>query len=203
MKKTKHINLQSFRKYTEITPTIRPIVLAIAGASLFLASCGGGKEEAYVANTAEDCAENTELTLDQCEIAYKQALVESAKTAPRYNSRNSCEQDFGSSQCYRSNSSGFFIPLMAGYLIGNLMGGNNYNPVYGYSGSNSGLRNNYVLSDGTSIGSRNNKYVHVNKSDVRKSKPKATTTVSRGGFGSSASAKSSWGTTKSRSSWGG
>ena len=204
MKKTKSISLSRLRKAEIFSPVTKPISLAVASASFLLVSCSGGKEEAYVASNAQDCADNTELTLEQCEVAYKQALAESEKTAPRYKSRNACEQEFGSNQCYQSNnSSGIFMPLMAGYLIGSLMDRSHYNPVYGYSGSNYGLRNNYVLSDGTSIGSRHKKYVHVNKNDVRTSKPKQTKTISRGGFGSSASAKSSWGTTKSRSSWGG
>ena len=205
MKKTKKISLSLMRKQSSFNSKLSPLMLAVSGASLLLASCSSGKEEAYIANSAKDCADNSELTLQQCNIAYKEALAESAKTAPRYESKRLCEDEFGDRMCQQAPNSNVFMPLMAGFLIGNALGGSsrNYNPVYSYYGSSYGSRNSYVLSNGKYLGDRGYKKVKVQPSTYNTKKPAAKKTISRGGFGSTASAKSSWGSSSSKSSWGG
>jgi uncharacterized protein YgiB involved in biofilm formation len=58
-----------------------------------------------------------------------------------------------------------------------------------------------MTADGTVIGKAGQSTYRVNKSAM-KAKPTATRTISRGGFGAMASAKSSWGRGKT-GGWGG
>jgi uncharacterized protein YgiB involved in biofilm formation len=97
---------------------------------------------------------------------------------------------------------------MAGFLINELLFdrdrryyGGHYNPVYRYYRPYSQHHNLMMMADGTSLGKYGKRSYKVGKSATKK-KPAITRTVSRGGFGSVASAKSSWGKSKSKS-WGG
>lgn len=199
MKRSKQINIANMRKETVTRPLLKPLTFAVA--AITLAACGNNEEEVQVVSSVEDCTANTSLTLTQCEVAYQQALEESARTAPRYTSQQACEMEFGYSQCNRT-SQGFFTPFMAGYLVSNLFNsGNSYNPVYHYQNHRSSYHDRIMTSDGSVIGRAGQRSYKVSKSDL-KAKPAPTRTVSRGGFGSTASAKSSWGGGKSKS-WGG
>lgn len=207
MKRTKSINLDLMRKGTTRF-VAKPIALMVAAYTL--SSCSSNNETAYVANNAKDCADNTELTLEQCEIAYQRAQNEAVRTGPKYNDQRRCEIEFGANNCrqYNNGSSGsVFMPLMAGFLVGQMLNNhrdNYYNPVYGYYGNNSSFRGRYMMSDGTALGRANSRTIKVDKGTLTKPKPAVKRTMSRGGFGAKASAKSSWGGGKSsRRSWGG
>lgn len=180
-------------------PLLRPLALAIA--SITLAACSDPEQEVQIVSSVEDCNTNTNLTAEQCEIAYQKALAEAQRTAPRYNSQAQCEAEFGYNQCNRSGS--FFMPFMAGYMVSSLLNNTSqsYNPVYHYRSGNSSLRNRIMMADGTIIGKAGQSSYKVNSGNL-KAKPTVTRTVSRGGFGSVASAKSNWGGGKT-SSWGG
>ncbi|NVK72177.1 MAG: DUF1190 domain-containing protein [Oceanospirillaceae bacterium] len=203
MKRSQYINLDKMRKKKPSLPFLRPLTLAIA--SITLAACSDNEEEAKVVSSVQDCTANTSLTLEQCQVAYKKAEEEAARTAPRYNSRSQCEEDFGYHQCVSSQSSNTFMPLLTGFLIGNALsnGGYTSNPVYRYRNPNSSYRDSIVTGSGSIIGKPGKRSYKVDKS-VLKPKPsaKADRTISRGGFGSVASAKSSWGGGKSKG-WGG
>ncbi|MCZ2721454.1 DUF1190 domain-containing protein [Marinomonas sp. 15G1-11] len=200
MKRSKSINLDSMRKVKSASPLMRPLTLAIA--SVTLAACGSSEEEVQVVSSIEDCKVSTTLTQAQCEVAYQQALQEAERTGPKYSSQAACEAEFGYDQCNRSSQGSFFTPFMAGFLVSNLLDSgrsNRYNPVYRYPKSGSSDR--IMTADGRVIGNAGQRSYKVDKSNLQ-SKPTVTRTVSRGGFGSVASAKSSWGGGK-KSSWGG
>ncbi|MFT5701310.1 MAG: hypothetical protein ACI8ZB_004201 [Desulforhopalus sp.] len=204
MKRTKHIDLDLMRKGFKKRFIQGPLVVGIAAVSLV--SCSS-QEEVTVVSSVDDCAANTELNLVECEAAYQKAQAEAERTGPKYNSNVQCETEFGSGQCTQSRSGGFFMPMMSGFMIGRMMSGNSsyggtaYNPVYRYNNRNSSQYNRVMTADGTVIGKAGQRSYRVNKSTMS-SKPTVTRTVSRGGFGATASAKSSWGGGKSRS-WGG
>ena len=202
MKRSKQINIENMRKESVARPLLKPLTWAVA--SITLAACSGGsEEEVQVVSSVEDCTASTSLTLAQCEVAYQQALEESARTAPRYTSQAACEAEFGYDQCNRTNQ-GFFMPFMAGYMVSSLLnrgGGYSNNPVYHYRNRGSSYNDRIMTSDGSVIGRAGQRSYKVSSSDL-KPKPSPTRTVSRGGFGSTASAKSSWGGGKSKS-WGG
>lgn len=199
MKRSQQINIESMRKEKPVRPLLRPLSLAIA--AITLAACSEKQEQVQVVSSVEDCAASTSLSQSQCEVAYEKALAEAERTGPKYNSQAACEAEFGYSQCNRS-SQGFFMPFMAGYMVSNLLsGGGGYNPVYQYRNSRSSLNNRIMTADGTMIGRAGQSSYKVASSNL-KPKPTVSRTVSRGGFGSVASAKSSWGGGKS-SGWGG
>ena len=205
MKRSKRIDLDLMRKVgssVPTTPTLKPLAIAIA--ALLLTACGG-KEEVKIVQSVDDCQNKTELTFEQCEAAYVKALAEAERTGPKYRSLSECETDFGTRQCRQSNQGGMFMPFMAGFMVSNLLsgrGGYGYNPVYHYQNSRSSYSNRLMTSDGAILGRPGRSSYNVSKSTL-KPKPSVTRTVSRGGFGSKASAKSSWGGGKNSSGWGG
>ena len=205
MKRTKFINLEGMRKSRTLF-ALKPITIGITAA--ILAACGDNRQEVKVVTSVEDCVANTSFDLEQCEVAYRNALAEAEKTGPKYSSLRSCESEFGDNQCIATSNNSFFMPLMAGFLINELLFdrdrryyGGYYNPVYRYYRPYSQHHNLMMMADGTSLGKYGKRSYKVSKS-ATKQKPMITRTVSRGGFGSVASAKSSWGKSSSKS-WGG
>ena len=207
MKRTKHIDLDMMRKSPKKRFLPRPLALGLMVATL--AGCSS-QEEVKVVNSVEECAAKTELNFAECEAAYQKAVAEAERTGPKYNSRAQCEAEFGPGQCGPSRSGGVFMPMMSGFMIGRMLSGNNYggfgyNPVYRYNRPSSSLHNRIMTADGTVIGRPGQSSYRVSRSAM-KAKPTTTRTVSRGGFGAVASAKSSWGGGRSRGragGWGG
>lgn len=204
MKRTKHIDLDLMRKGFNKRFIKGPLTLGIAVVTL--ASCSS-QEEVAVVRSAEECAAKTELNLQECEAAYQKAQAEAERTGPKYKSIAQCESEFGYGQCNQSRSGGVFMPMMTGFMVGQMLSGNRsyggagYNPVYRYNNRSSSQHNRIMTADGTVIGKAGKSSYRVDKSTM-KTKPTTTRTMSRGGFGAVASAKSSWGGGK-RSGWGG
>jgi uncharacterized protein YgiB involved in biofilm formation len=204
MKRSKNIHLDLMRKVSVPRLHLRPLAIGVAAA--IMSGCSDG-EQVKMVKSPEDCASSTELNLEQCEAAYKKALAEAERTGPKYSSMRSCEAEFGAGQCTQLGSSSTFMPLMAGFLVGQALSNRNesyygsYNPVYRYSRPYSSFNNRIMMADGTVIGDHGEQSYSVSKSNL-KPKPSVTRTVSRGGFGSVASAKSSWGGGRS-GGWGG
>jgi uncharacterized protein YgiB involved in biofilm formation len=197
MKRSKHIQLDLMRKGSAQTFALRPLVAAIAAVTL--AACGS-EEEAAVVNSVEDCTAKTTLSRIDCETAYKKAQAEAARTGPKYANSRNCEAEFGTGQC-RQQRGGVFMPLMAGFLVGQVLS-NSYNPVYRYNNRLSSNYNRIMTADGGIIGTAGKRSYRVG-SDSLKPKARTTRTISRGGFGAISSAKSSWGGGRSRGGWGG
>ncbi len=204
MKRTKDIDLGQMRKAKVGRFSLRPLALAVTAAALTACS---SKEEVQIVASIDECTLKTELTYEQCKAAYEAAVIEAGRTGPKYRSVRNCEAEFGYGHC-QSNSSGFFMPMMAGFMVGQMMGGRDhyyggygYNPVFRYSNPYSSHNNRIMTADGSIIGRSGQSSYRVGKSAL-KPKPAVSRTVSRGGFGSVASAKSSWGGGKS-GGWGG
>lgn len=200
MKRTRTINLERMRKVVGSRFVLRPLALGVAAA---LAGCAP-KEEVKVVSSIDDCVNNTELDQQQCEAAYQKALAEAERTGPKYQSRGLCETEFDS--CRETAGGGFWMPLMTGFMVGNMLNDRDrrygyYNPVYRYSRAHSNYYNRLMTADGQVIGRYGQASYTVDRSTT-KPKPTVTRTVSRGGFGSVASAKSSWGGGRS-GGWGG
>ncbi len=204
MKRSKHIDLDMMRKGSKKRSFLNPLALGIAVVSL--TSCSS-QEEVMVVNSPEECVATSGLTLVECEAAYQKAQAEAERTGPKYNSSGECESEFGSGQCTQTRSGGYFMPMMTGFMMGRMLSGGGYsgygyNPVYRYNRPYSAQHNKIMTADGTVIGSPGQSSYRVDKNTL-KSKPTVTKTVSRGGFGSTASAKSSWGGGKKSGGWGG
>lgn len=198
-KRSAHINLSKMRKAFSFKP------LALGVATVFLSACSGGREEALVFQNVDECVDALPDMAQKCKTAYEGALAEAAKTAPKYNTKNDCEYEFGTNQCqtYNSGGSSIFMPLMAGYMIGNLMAPRPYyQPMFTSYSRYSPYRYHWISSDGYDFGDSKKRKLRVKPSAFDK-KPAVTRTMKRGGFGSSVRAKSSWGSKSSSKGWGG
>jgi uncharacterized protein YgiB involved in biofilm formation len=197
MKRSKNIQLDMMRKGSGQFSALRPIVTAIAAVTL---SACSSQEEAVVVSSVEECSTKTTLSRADCEAAYKKAQVEAARTGPKYSNARNCEAEFGPGQC-RQERGGVFMPFMAGFLVSQVMS-NSYNPVYRYNNRLSSNYNRIMTADGGIIGTAGKSSYRVDSGNL-KPKPRTTRTISRGGFGSIASAKSSWGGGRWGGGWGG
>ncbi len=208
MKRSQYIDLDFMRKIKRKKYFFSPLAISVAAISV--SGCSS-PEQIKVVTSVEDCMSTTSLSLQECEAAYQRAIAEAERTGPKYSSQRSCEAEFGYEGCHRT-SSGFFSPLIAGFIIREIIDevGDaatarmryGRNPVYKYNRPYSKHHDQIMTTDGTIIGKAGKSNYKVPKSTLSKRKPTVTKTVSRGGFGSVASAKSSWGGGKSRG-WGG
>lgn len=99
------------------------LVMMVPVTGFFLASCSGDEPpvDAAVFENAEQCAAFYDKTACEAELAKANELHQ--QMAPKYNSAAQCETDFGTGNCQQAqNSSGFFMPMMMGFLAGQLMG---------------------------------------------------------------------------------
>lgn len=130
-----------------------------------------------------------------CDASYRQALTQHQAEAPRYDGKEPCEKEWGAGNCDRPSGGGggnVFMPLLAGYLVGQAVNGNNrYGGGYGgyYGSPIYRQRGGMVqLAPGGGAGSA------ISRGTFRTTAitaPKGvnihTTTVARGGFGGSMS----------------
>jgi uncharacterized protein YgiB involved in biofilm formation len=198
-KRSKSINLTSMRKSFSIKP------LALGVAAIFLSACGD-KQDAAVFTSVNDCTDANPEFAAKCKTAYADALKEAERTGPKYNSQRDCESEFGNNQCnvVRNESGSFFMPLMAGYMLSNMMSPRGYysQPMFTSFSRNSSYRNRWIGADGSDFGDNRRRTMRVSEKSL-KPKPTVNKTMSRGGFGSSVRAKSSWGSSSKRGGWGG
>ncbi len=186
---------------------------SLLAASTALASCGGSADtadwsdgdtaEATPFQSVAQCAASGEFTQAECQTAYSQAVAGDQKQAPRFDSRELCEEQYGEGQCESRGSGGFFSPLLTGFLIGNVLSGGGYNRHYApyYRDRRSG---GYFAGGTWMRPSYGGRYELPSRSLTRPvTTPRVQTrssVVSRGGFGGrTASASSS----SSARGWGG
>lgn len=187
--------------------------LTAAGALAMLSACDGTPEqqpdfgpktEVAAFATVDECKASGAFAQVTCEEAAQKAAGADGKAAPRFESKDLCEDQFGGGQCLTRNEGGqsFFVPLLTGFMIGRMLngGGYSYNPLY----RNSRDRNWYTPSGawltsggyggrgyGYQVGSR-----AVTAPITTQRVQTRSSVVSRGGFGGRVSARSSGG-------WGG
>lgn len=228
MKRTRFIDLAALRKKpaaeiaTEPAGLNKPtkLSMAVAGA-LGLGGCSS--DEAMIYTNIYECKRENPSRAEMCRYAYEAAQEEAIFEAPRYGKRSDCEYDFGEGECrdvVARNGIGFdYIPLVAAFMLPrgafdydrddgfeldiDYYRGDRYRskPLFTSRSRRSPAYGNWVTGSGNSIG-RTYSRTAVAKEGVFKSAPVQKKTLSRGGFGSTVKAKSSWGGS-SKSSWGG
>lgn len=105
------------------------LVLMVPATTLMLAGCGEEREQAAVVfATPTECAQSLVVSSAQCEADFAAAEALHPQVAPKYVNQQECEADFGAGQCetapYQTSSGGsVFMPMMMGFLAGQLMGG--------------------------------------------------------------------------------
>ena len=202
MKRTSFLDLERFRKRS------RNFILAPVSLAVMAACSGPQPEEVKFVTSVDDCETSTSLDRESCEAAYEAALADAENTAPRYRFERDCLEEFD----YCEDRGSYFVPFMTGYIVAEVIDevGDAFErkhryrhsyPGYLYKGRGSN-RNKIMMADGYVMGSPG-KSSYKMSSRALKPKPAVTRTLSRGGFGSTASAKSNWGSSGKSKGWGG
>jgi uncharacterized protein YgiB involved in biofilm formation len=178
----------------------RTVAITILGAAAFtLAGCQEEKVDAAAFPNLQACTDTAQngglFTVQDCDTAFAEAEALHVEAAPRYDSLAVCEEQHGKDACgtedtaVQGGSHGIFMPLMAGYLIGNMLGGRNgaaaSQPLYKTANGK------FSNAAGTSTFSGNSGSTKLGTSQFAKpattaGKPPMTqaTAKARGGFGS-------------------
>lgn len=196
MKRTKNINHASFRKSWGARH-LTPVALAVAGV-LMLAGCEQSDETVSLYQNADDCSKANPSQSAQCTTAYNNALKEAEKTAPKYATREDCVAEFGENQCQQApaqagvgttnnaeaqQSGSFWMPLMAGYMMGRMMSGGASQPLFSSRAPNSPANGKFVDAAGRNYGAATPGRTMTVPKTALAPKPATTSTVTRGGFG--------------------
>ncbi len=139
------------------------------------------------------CINDGKVSADICEKAYADAVQAQYRDGPRFDSLSECREQYGYDQCHhvQTSSGGWFMPALAGFMIGHALSHNNgYNYGYGYGGGfgqplyrTRGDRAEWRTASGESFGG-------MARGPFS---PSVAQTLSRGGFGMSSAARASWG----------
>ncbi len=113
----------------------RSVKLALlGGASMALAACGDDAppNDAKFFSDVQECA--ALYGEEACQDAKAASQKISDEEAPRFARKEECEAEFGVGNCetrQTTSGTGIFMPLMMGYMVGNMLGNSRYNqPVY-------------------------------------------------------------------------
>lgn len=172
----------------------------MASASISLTACGappgvqrdvGPPAPTLAYASLAECLSADDIPDGDCNTNYQQAQAAADKTAPGYATREECEGEWGPSQCKTTQREGgsFFTPLLAGFVIGQVLGGGR-----GYGGGplyrdRGGRYSNGYGGGGVYTDYRTGRQVtdaRAHTPAARQAPPRAqtrTTVVSRGGFG--------------------
>ncbi len=192
------------------------LMLMVPTTTLMLASCGEKPTQALVFSSAEECAAMlTTQGAEQCYADFRAAQALHPHVAPKYANRNECETDFGAGQCepvpqQQAGSSGFFMPMMMGYLAGQMfnrqgapMGGQAQQqaaPATASAAERNGVRTQPLYKSRDDRGTfrtatntpvaRQSGAVNIRPSQVQ---PRVGQFVQRGGFGAQATSRQTYG----------
>ncbi len=178
----------------------KSLKLALMGASVLALSACEEPQDVAIFENVDQCTQQDGFDRSACEENMKLAQDEHLRVSPKYTSVEDCEADFGSTQCeiapvQTSSGGSVFMPLMMGYMMGNMLSGGSRvatQPLYRSADDPKSFRtgDNQKFAGKTGISK-----VPAN---VAKAPTTKTSTVRRGGFGASAPKMSS-----SRRSFGG
>ncbi len=93
----------------------------------------GPPTEVAAFQTVQQCVDSGQYDRATCTAAQQKAFNEDGKVAPRFDSQQLCEEQFGAAQCQRRSEGGqsFFTPLLTGFLIGQILNNNTSRYTYG------------------------------------------------------------------------
>ncbi|OJH44832.1 DUF1190 domain-containing protein [Paracoccus sp. SM22M-07] len=112
----------------------RTVALTILGAAAFtVAGCREEQVDAQAFPDMASCeaaaAQDGLFSVEECDKAFAEAEALHVESAPRYDSLQVCEEQHGEGNCgseeqqvSNGGSGSIFMPLLAGYLIGNMLG---------------------------------------------------------------------------------
>lgn len=150
----------------------------------------GAKTAVQAYGNVFECAKAEGMDEKSCNDARSEAIRAGDVTAPRFADAADCEQEWGEGGCVenRQAGSGFFMPMLAGFMMGKLINGRReYHPLYrrkgqdAYSTAN-GFRLGYAGSPGKYFaGAR----ALERPRTIPAIKPASAAAASRGGFAQS------------------
>lgn len=170
------------------------LTLAVMGgaALLILKGCDDDEAAETVYGTPYECS-NDGHTFDVCNSAFEEAKTEFYSKSSKNLGQADCEQQYGAGSCHYETSSNGFVPAFAGFVLGQVLANNQRRDCrYGNE-----YCNNYISrpvwsgSSGTYSYSSSTGKTYSN--DGHTTRTAKVTTVSRGGYGKSSSARGSWG----------
>ncbi|EOC0576828.1 DUF1190 family protein [Cronobacter sakazakii] len=196
MKRTKQINRAMFRKSWN-AGHLTPVAFAVT-AAFMLAGCEKNDETVQLYQNADDCSAANPGKSAECTTAYNNALKEAERTAPKYATREDCVAEFGEDQCKQVNNTNtsqatqqtgsMWMPLMAGYMMGRLMGGGMgfaQQPLFSSRNPASPAYGKYTDASGRNYGAAQPGRTMTVPKSAMAPKPATTSTITRGGFGDS------------------
>ena len=102
------------------------LVLMVPATGFFLASCSS--EEPVTSAVYKDADECTAFynPPESCKAEFAKAEALHQQVAPKYQTQAECEADFGAGNCpqpqqQQASSGGFFMPMMMGFLAGQML----------------------------------------------------------------------------------
>ncbi|MCQ0971385.1 DUF1190 domain-containing protein [Paracoccus sp. TK19116] len=189
----------------------RHVSLAILGAAAFgLAGCKSQETDAQAFPDEASCVAAAEegslfFTVEDCRTTFAEAQQNHLETAPRYDSLEVCEEQHGEGNCggdpaaaqQGGGGGSIFMPLMMGYLIGSMMGGNRGVMSQPLSRTANG---GFATPSGdtrlsTNTGAGKAPANAFNRAPTTMGQPPMSraTVAQRGGFGSTAASRGSYG----------
>ena len=152
-----------------------------------------------VLSSVEQCGTQTSVPVEQCTAAYQEALAKHQKLAPRFESRVQCNEQFGNCEVVDTGAGQSYVPPMGGFLLGYALASATRGGMYPYTvGGASPLYRDYrsgsYLKPGGDAVSRGTGMVTGRRGNT--ALPSRAMTVSRSGFGSSASARGGFGSSR-------
>lgn len=141
--------------------------------TLALAGCGSGSQDnPQVFKDKAECVASGNFNEEQCAKMEAEAKAQT----PQFASREECVKQFGESACKQESTGhgNFWMPMLMGFVAGQILGGGNNSPAQGLYQNPSG--NGFQTAKGTPTNT-------FNKSAAPKTSPLGKA-VSRGGFSS-------------------
>ncbi|MCJ8141160.1 DUF1190 domain-containing protein [Falsirhodobacter halotolerans] len=182
----------------------RTVALTLMGAAFALSACREEQSDVTSFPDLASCRAQAEagsltFTAADCDAAFAQAEADYTETAPRYDALAVCEEEHGAGNCQEASngSGGFsFMPLLAGFMIGQMLSGRGGFMSQPLVNTPNGR---YATPGGTGITSNAGKGTMgaqaFQKAPTTLGQPAMSRAdvASRGGFGSSGAARSSFG----------
>lgn len=167
----------------------RRIMLLGAASVMALSGCREEQAEVVVFDDPATC-EASGVDAQTCDDQFTQAQAEHDETAPRYDAQAVCEAEHGAGACIEDqNRPSVFMPLMAGFLMGQMLSGRGFasramvpTAGSGYATTDGGTRAGSLSGKGTVAAST----LTTRGASTRNAAPMTRSTVARsGGFGGS------------------